>query len=132
MGFTIVLDQLGGTYVVWQSWRELISVGTREDARNAVAERYGTIAADQVLKRVDQYGTSIPAPGDQSNPQFGWADPRISSDQLWPDGPNGWLPRERLVAFARALLAGDDEAAAALLDPAEPDAADTDASKDLT
>lgn len=121
----------GSTYVVWHSRQGLISVGTRAEVRAVLVERFLTIArSDAMLARVDELGTSMPEPNGVGDPQFGWADPQISSRELWPDGPIGWLPRGRLVNFARALAAGDDAAAAALLEPAEP--AEPDAPKDPT
>lgn len=128
MPTTVTLDQPGGsTYIVWNSGGRQITIGTRDQARSALLLQFGGRGKpDGVLTRVDWEGTSATHP--QDKPFAGWNDLRIDAQLLWRRAPIGWLPRTRLVEFARALAAGDDEAAAALLESAEP--AEPDAPKD--
>lgn len=128
MGTTVVRDEPGGAiYMAFFPVNGLVSVGTRIEVRGELIQRFGSAAGQEaVMQRADAHGTSAVAP--HGTPLAGWEDTRIDAQQLWRGGPIGWLPRERLVDFARARAAGDDEAAAALLDPHEP--VEPDAPKD--
>lgn len=121
MGEYVMKDKPDGeVYIVWHTGNQgLVRYGTRDEVRGYLLAEYGRQGRpDDVLEHADEHGTSIrariaagPLPGS-------WTDPKIECRELYPDGPIGWLPRERLVDYAQALVDRKDVAAAgAMLQP---------------